>query len=180
MTRAPLTHEELQAAINTAARRMTTAAPSSDLRARVMTRIDAAPPRWGWRLAIAGGAIGAVALTSIVMWRASSATAVIAPAATQSASASQNVEPHPTAAPIVSSPLLSTPSVARTATERVIFTPSAEELAWRERAVQALEQPAALVVAPLEQPRLTIDPIDITPLSVAPLTVPGMGGASNK
>jgi hypothetical protein len=83
----------------------------------------------------------------------------------------------PTAPPIVSSPVLSAASARRAATRRVVFTPSAEELAWRARAVQPLEQPAALGVEPLAQPRLTIDAIDITPLSVAPLTV---GGASNK
>lgn len=177
MTRTPLSSDDINAAINTAARRMTSAVPSSDLRARVMSTIDLPQRRWGWRLAIAGGAIGAVALTSVAVWRTSGSANVIAPPVMQTASVAQNVAPNPTAAPVVSSPLLSTASMQRAATPRVVFTPSAEELAWRARAVQALEQPVALVVEPLEQPRLSIDPIGITPLSVAPLTVGGAGAS---
>lgn len=178
MTRAPFSADEINTAVNTAARRMTSVPPSADLRARVMRRIDAAQPRWGWRLAIAGGAIGAVTLTTAVLWRTPGSSNVNAPVTAQAASIAQNAGVNPTPAPVVSSPLLSTASAQRAATRQAVFTPSAEELEWRARAVQALEQPAALVIEPLEQPRLSIDPIDITPLSVAPLTVPFL--ASNK
>lgn len=179
-TRAPFSTNDLNAAINTVARRMTSAAPSSDLRARIMATIDAPQPRWGWRLAIAGGAIGVVALTTAIVWRTPVAPATQIAAAPPVAAPTSRIA-DPTATPIASSPVLSTASVRHSATQRVVVMPSAEELAWRARAVQALDQPDALVVEPLEHPRLSIDPIDITPLSVAPLTVPVLNsGGSQK
>ena len=39
---------DVNLAINTAARHMTSAPHSPELRARVMSRIDAAQPRWHW------------------------------------------------------------------------------------------------------------------------------------
>ena len=87
---------------------------------------------------------------------------------------------NPTDTAIPSSPLLSTASVQGAALRGVTFEVSAAELEWRSRAVQALDEVAALTMEPLEQSRLSINPIDITPLSVAPVTVPAMGSSGSK
>lgn len=189
MTPARFSSDELNAAINTAARGMTSSTPSPELRARVLSQLDAAQPRWGWRLPIAGGAIASVAILVALQLvapkpEAPAMVAVASPMTTGPVPPKPTPEAlakaDPTAAPIASSPLLSTVSVRRAATRTTVFSPSAAELEWRARAVQALEQPAALVVEPLEQQRLSIDPIDITPLTVAPLAASGAGGAGNK
>lgn len=185
MTPARFSSDELNAAINTAARQMTSAAPSPELRARIMSRIDAAQPRWGWRLAIAGGAIGAVILAATLRVspksEAPAMVAVASPMTTGPASPKPTPEAlakaDPTGSPVASSPLLSTVSMQRAATRTAVFSPSAAELEWRARAVQALELPAALIVEPLEQPRLSIDPIDITPITIAPLNTGGAGAS---
>ncbi len=167
---------------------MTSAAPSPELRARIMSRIDAAQPRWGWRLAIAGGAIGAIgAVILAATLRVSPTSEAPAMVAVASPMTAGPVSPKPTpealakadptATTIASSPLLSTVSMQRAATRTAVFSPSAAELEWRARAVQALELPAALIVEPLEQPRLSIDPIDITPITIAPLNTGGAGAS---
>ena len=186
MTPARFSLDELNAAINTAARGMTSATPSPELQARVMAKIDAAQPRWGWRLAVAGGAIAGVAILVATLRvspkpDAPAMVAVASPMTTGPVSPKPTPEAlakaDPTAAPIASSPLLSTVSVQRAATRTTVFSPSAAELEWRARAVQALEQPAALIVEPLDQPRLSIDPIDITPITIAPLNTGGAGAS---
>jgi hypothetical protein len=171
MTRAPFTSDELNAAINTAARRMTHAAPSSDLRVRVMSRIDAAQPRWGWRLAIAGGAIGAVALSTAVMWRGQPSSV---PAAIDVASSAT-----PAAMPAV---LTATDTVVVPMPRRAArtFTVTASELEWRARAVPALAEPDALHVAPLQNTELTVTPLDIAPLTVPPLASATTGAGGSK
>jgi len=180
-----LSPDQINAAINTAARQMTSAAPSSDLRARVMSRIDvsdATRPRWGWRLAIAGGAIAtlvAIAATYDLGGRFASPTETGVSVAGKTTP--EVVHPtNPTAATVPSSPVLSTASVQRIASRSTAFEVSAAELEWRARAVQALDEVAALTVDPLEQSGLSINPIDITPLSVAPLTVPAIGSSGSK
>lgn len=171
MTRAPFSANDITTAINTAARRMTSAPPSSELHARVMSKIDAPQPRWGWRLAIAGGAIASVAIVVAIQLASPAAPGLVSPKPPQEV-VSSAAEAKPTATTIASSPVLSMASASGAATSRTVFAPSAGQLEWRARAVQALEQPAALVVEPLDATRQQIEPIDITPLSVAPLTVP--------
>lgn len=169
---------DVHLAINTAARHMTSASHSPELRARVMSRIDAAQPRWhwGWRLAMAGGAIGAVALTTAVMWHeqpasapsvldvASAATAAVIPVAT----------PEVLTAPGVTI-IVPMPQPARQT-----FAVSAAELEWRARAVPALAEPNALHVAPLEHTELMVTPLDIAPLTVPPLVAMTTGAGGSK
>ena len=184
MTPTHPTSDHINAAINVAARRMTSAPPSGNLATRVMTHIErlddrARRSRWGWRFAIACGAIGAVALTTVVLWKTPAVKIAGEP---QLAATAPNVVANPTTAPIVSSPVLSTVSVKHAARRGITFAVSAAELEWQARAVPALERPDALQVEPLTRPEIAVEAIDITPLSVAPLTVTALSGtgASNK
>lgn len=174
--------DEITVAINVAARRMTAAPPSPALRARVMSRIDvldrrATAVRWGWRLAMAGGAIGAVALSTAVMWH--EPTASVPPVVDVAASAT------PSTAPIAAPPVLTTPDVTIVVpmpqrAAQTAFAVSAAELEWRARAVPALAEPDALHVEPLQQPALTVAPLDIAPLTVSPLVVVTTGAGGSK
>lgn len=189
MTPRKFTPDEINAAINSAARQMTSAPSPSDLRARVMSRIDATPARsaWGWRFVFAGGAIASVAVVIAVRLASPNATAPIGVAVAPGVVSPNGLvspkpkgEADPTAAPIASSPLLSTASVQRIAARSTTVEVSAAELEWRARSVKALAQPDALTVDPLESSRPDISPIDITPLSVAPVTVPAIGSNGSK
>lgn len=171
MTPARFTSDELNAAINTAARQMTSAAPSPELRARVLSTLDAAQPRWGWRLAIAGGAIGVVALTTAVMWHGQPASV---PTVVDMASSAT-----PAAMPEI---VTATDTVIVPMPQRVArtFTVTASELEWRARAVPALAEPEALHVAPLTNTELTVAPLDIAPLTVPPLASVTTGAGGSK
>jgi hypothetical protein len=173
--------DDVTIAINVAARRMTAAAPSTELRARVMSRIDvldrrASAVRWGWRLAMAGGAIGAVALSTAVMWHEPPAS--VPPVVDVAASAT------PPAAPAAAPAVLTAPNVTvivpmpQRAPHTVVV--SAAELEWRARAVPALAEPDALHVAPLQHTELTVAPLDIAPLTVPPLAVVTTGAGGSK
>ncbi|MEI6244845.1 MAG: hypothetical protein WCQ64_07335 [Acidobacteriota bacterium] len=171
MTPARFTADELNAAINTAARRMTSATPTSDLRARVMSQIDAPRTRWGWRLAIAGGALGVVALTTAVMWHGQPASVpTVVDMASSATSAAMPEIVTATDAVVVPMPQ----RAART------FTVTASELEWRARAVPALAEPEALHVAPLTNTELTVAPLDIAPLTVPPLASVTTGAGGSK
>lgn len=165
------TPDELNAAINTAARRMTAATSSPDLRDRVMSRIAATPRwHWGWRLAMAGGAIGAVALSTAMLWDRQPLPAAITTDVASSA---------PPSATVAEDIALRAPDVAVTVPmphAATAFSVSATELEWRARSVPALGEPDALHVAPLPSLELTVTPINIEPLSVPPLAS-GSSGA---
>ena len=176
MSPTSFTPDELNAAINTAARDMTSSAPSSELRARVMSRIDATPRwHWGWRLAIAGGAIGAVALTTAVMWDRGAAHVPRVVDVTTSAVSPETALPADFA---LSAPGV-TVTVAMPQHATQTFVVSTSELEWRARVVPALSEPDALHVAPLQNTELVLVPLDITPLSVPPLAsaASGVGGS---
>ena len=168
------TTDELDIAINIAARQMTTTQTSPELRARVMARIAVTQPRWGWRLAFAGGAIGAAALTAAVMWPAPHA-AVPAPAdlAASAASAALALTTAPIETPALRAEGFSATDIVVVPMPRRMvqaFAAPASELEWRTRAVPALETPDALHVAPLQHTELTVAPMEIAPLTVPPLS----------
>lgn len=170
------TTDELNAAINIAARQMTTTPSSPELRARVMARI-AVQSRWGWgwRLAFAGGAIGAAALTAAVMWptQPTAVPALVDVAATAA----------PAAAPIALREVVTaSDSVVVPMPQRAAqaFAVTTSELEWHARSVPALAEPDALHVAPLLNTELTVAPIEIAPLSVPPLATITTGAGGSK
>lgn len=179
------TTDELNTAINIAARQMTTTPASPELRAKVMARI-AVQPRWGWRLAFAGGALGAAALTAAVMWPARH-TAVPAPVdlaatAASAASAALALTSEPAnMPPLRAEGIASTDVVIVRMPRRTVsaFAVPAGEAEWRTRALPALETPDPLHVAPLQHADLTVAPIEIAPLTVPPLssTATSAGGS---
>lgn len=170
---------DVDVVIDDAAARMTDAAPSDDMRARVMTRIAMARrSRMPWRYVLAGGALAGAVLIGVVALRSASPVAVPDADSTR-ASAS----PDPTHVPVVSSPL---PSVNTARVERASARPSARvagttvamsaaDVEWRARATPALARPE-----PLEVKSLELRSIDITPLDVAPLVVPALGDGPNR
>lgn len=180
---------DIDAVIDNAAARLTDAAPSDDLRARVMARIAMAHrSRMPWRYVLAGGALVGAALIGVVGLRSASPVAMPGADSTRASAA-----PDPTHVPLASSPL---PSVTTARVEQEHAGTSARatvanvtsvtnvanvtgvansamgaaETAWRARATPALARPAALEVDSLE-----LRSIDITPLGVAPLVVPPLG-----
>jgi len=174
MTPARFTSDELNAAINTAARQMTSAAPSPELRARVLSKLDAAQPRWGWRLAIAGGAIGVVAIAAALTWRVQP-IAVSSPAvasATAFAPGAETDAPVYWIAPPSHVTLVMVAGFRDTATT---VMPNVAELDWQTRAVPQLPALDALTIERIVQTDISIDPIDIAPLVVPPLPSSGAG-----
>jgi len=169
------TSDEINAAINTAARRMTAAAPSGDLRARVMTRIDARQARWGWRLAIAGGAIGAAAMASTPFWRTAVHAPVTTPAPLASVAAAASPESASTVWMAPASHVTVVIVVQPNNPPATTFVPSAAERDWQTRAVSQLPALTALSIDLMAQPALNIDPISIAPLVVPPLSADAAG-----
>ncbi len=177
MTRAPFSADDISAAINTAARRMTSAAPSGNLRARVMTHITrldnrARRRRWGWRLAIAGGAIGAAALTTAVPCKPPEATPAPTTSASIAVGASAETTPTFWVAPPSHVTVVTIIGVPGRAT---VLASSAGEIGWEARAVPRLHAPDALEIDRIDQSSLNIEPIDIAPLVVPPLPADGAG-----
>lgn len=172
MTPTRFTADELNAAINTAARGMTTATTSPELRARVMARIDIAQPRWGWRLAIAGGAVGVVAIAAALTWRVQpiAVPSLVAPAVVATAADAETVTVW-VAPPSYVTAVFGT-GFADSATAVV---PTASELEWQTRAVQRLPIPDALAIERIVQTDISIAAITIEPLVVAPLSANGAG-----
>ena len=156
--------------IDDVARRMTRAESSSDLRSRVLDRLDdRAPMRWAWTLvpAVVGLAILVVAvvrsttgpspgtLMTSVTSRASNTDPSRGP--------SGNVE-----APIGASVDSPTSSVLRVVS-RTGRSGSTGLLEGQEQAIPVLEAPAPLTVESIQPPAL-----EIRPLYTAPLIVPSV------
>lgn len=178
MTTNKYSDDDINAAINIAARRMMDTAEPQELRARVMARVAVAERRsfgWSWRLAMAGGGIGAAVIMTVALWpsstgRSTIASPVLNTAQTNPAVAAPVLATHPTDSTIGASPVVSTMATRRARTSKAI-TVSAAEMEWRERAVTALEAIDPLHVEPLTHESIGIESIDIAPLVVAPLTV---------
>jgi len=174
--------DRIDLAIDHAAARMTHAQPSEALRANVMARIAVERPLRGWwRYALASGAIASVGLIAAIAWPTTST--VIAPESGMAIMTSATKEPAavPTsiaddASPLSSINRASIARVERTASRPLaVFPMSKAERDWRARATPALEHPD-----PLEVQALELRTIDITPLGVAPLTVPALGEIQNR
>lgn len=176
--------DDVNAAVNRAAREMTDFTASPNLRDRVMAQIEERPrANWLWRFAIAGGTISAAALAVVVLWRAPQTVSAPQPIALAERVAPEPsgefvaaaAKANPTAADIASSPAVSMKSIQRVSQWRVVIEESAAERDWRARGIAALETPEALTVQPLNADRTVIAPIDIAPLGVAPIRITAQG-----
>jgi hypothetical protein len=173
---------DIDAAIDEVAREMTAAAPTTDLRARVMSRLEDRRSRsiWRWMPLLTVAASVVIAVGAWALWPPASrpvatnvtpgvATIAAAPARTApDTRATTTVEPRA--------------HVERVRTSQPPAEPRMTEVetawhAWNERAVPALSGPSALTIDSLDHSGVSIAPIDIRPLVTEPLTIRSIGGA---
>jgi hypothetical protein len=166
--------EPIDSIIDNAASQLTSANPSSTLRASVMSRVAAERrPRFVWRYVFAGGALAAIAIVSVASFRSADGRISDTPIInTPIINASKTPAQNPTGVEPPTSPL---PSVERVAARTAAVTMSTAEMEWRARATPALDQPD-----PMEVRALELKSIDIAPLGVAPLVVPALGDGQNR
>ena len=163
--------------IDRIAREMVDVEPSVNLEARIRARLDAASPEpraawWTWRVAVPVGAVAALALAIVVQSPAFRVQSPHSTAAMPEAGASPLAE-------VRSSPVPQFPNsqVARVGTAQLPKIPtsqlskaasklSAEEMAWMERRLPALDP-----VNALQMDRLRVDSIQPEPLAITPLTM---------
>jgi len=152
---------DMNGVIDRVAEELTSAQPPVNLRARVMDRIAADPlrprPVFQWRLVLVP-----VVVTALVFVVARSRPETqITPVVRNVAVATTGVEKTPAAPPTdavaSTSTTRNTKPVASRTIDRRIHRATAEELAWRERAVAALTP---------------LDPLDLTDIQPAALSIP--------
>ena len=159
--------------IDDVARDMTAGDPAPDFRARVIERVSTTPPSrpllafgWSWRGATTAATVIATAIAlnvsrpfrgpepqQSVARGGSTAAPVVAPS-----DPATNVEaPAPAAARPAPAP-----------------HPSAALVEWRARNIPALADVAALDMASIQPPGLSISQLTVTPLDIAPIVVPSI------
>jgi hypothetical protein len=176
-----VTDDELNRAIDTVARGMTSAEPPSSLRASVMARVEGnsrgrggALPRWAWAAA-AGTAVVVVAVGS---WLAQpthqpepegSFVTVSAPAGPPPA---VSVGAPPIVVAAAAPAIVRTPAVSR---PRKQVPRPAHGLAW-EAGPEPLAEPAPIAIDALGPDSLEIPEIHIAPIAdIEPITIPAAG-----
>lgn len=158
------------------ARAMVEVEPSANLEARIRERLDRAPAPvastwWSWKVTVPAIAAAALAIAAVTRGPASP---VPGPAV---ASSKPAVALAP-AAEIPQAPVTAAPPRAsrRAQVARVLPTQlSAEELAWMERRVAALDPVTALEVDRLNVASIQPEPLAITPLVMTPVGTDGSG-----
>ena len=156
--------KEIDAVIDDVARRMTAPAASIDFRTRVLARLDDRQPSgWTWRIVPLVGAVAAVGL-AVAVFRHAPAASNTGPVSASDPAVAQAVGTQG------SSPQPQAPSSKPRASSLTPHAPTAEQLAWRERAIPALSQPDALTLESIQPAALEIRPLDTKPLVVAPIS----------
>jgi hypothetical protein len=175
--------------IDRIAREMVDVEPSAGLEARIRARLDEARPArttawWTWRVAMPVGAIATAALAIAFVVRGPGLEVQSTDAAVQSLPADTAVqssprrslgEGGPAEAQIANagSPLRQVRRVAvRSAAPSQL---SAEEVAWMERRIPALDAVNGLQVDQLRVDSIQPEPLAITPLTMPPVSTEGAG-----
>ncbi|HZR22304.1 MAG TPA: hypothetical protein VFA59_01875 [Vicinamibacterales bacterium] len=163
---------ELDRAIDDAAREMTAGGPGGDFRARVIARIENAPRR-RWTRAIP--AVAAAAAVAIVATVTSHRSAVISHRSAVTSQSQQSTVAHGQTPVVETRPTPQPTNVAQA------FRPAAADL--RSRPTSGRQTPRPLTPsdldnAPIDVPQITVDPLppdgslDVTPLeTIAPIAV---------
>ena len=158
--------------IDRIAREMVDVEPSVDLEAKIRARLKEVRPTgrsawWNWRIAVPLTAAAALAL--IIGVQVSRSPGVVTPGAVQ-VSRSLPAEAAPAGAVAQAGsrvPQLTSSKVTTSRLPKVpTAVPSAEELAWMDRRIPALDP-----VNSLQMDRLRVDSIQPEPLAITPLTM---------
>jgi hypothetical protein len=178
--------------INRVARVMVDAEPSADLEARIRARLDEVPPararnNWGaWQIT---AGLAAAATIALLVWVPRPGSRVQGPGSRvpgpESGSlpvAASDISPN-RPLPSVISPLVTLPPLRHStggSRAQVQVTPalSAEELAWMDRRIPALDP-----VVALEMDQLAMESIQPEPLAIPPLimtALPTDGGTTER
>jgi hypothetical protein len=171
--------------IDRIAREMVDVEPSADLEARIRARVRAAQPGpttpwWVWRVAMPAAA-AAVVMFAIVV-RSPRPTVINSETTSASAQPAGAAQPASTAtAPAVVKTASAAARVVRTSSRQKPegSVLSAEELAWMERRMPALDPVNALHVDRLGVESIQPEPLAITPLTMTPVTTEGAGTGRN-
>ena len=166
--------------IDDVARRMTAGDPPAALRARVMSRVEERrrPMRRSWLIPVAAIlTIGAIAVAATVAVRSghvptTTADLKVRPAATLSATSATT--PAETAIPSKQAGRTSAHRVIQNRRASASSQPTAEELAWRARAIPALDPIDPLKVERIQPSALAIPLLQIAPLTTPPVTISGV------
>ena len=165
--------------IDRIARAMVDVEPSVDLEARIRARVREVQPArsvaWlSWRVAAPLVAAAAIALALVVRSLESRVQSPETRIAVQSATGlpteAQNANVGPE---VVKTSLL--PKISTSRLSKAASTLSAEELAWMERRVPALDPVNALQVDHLRVDSIQPEPLAITPLTMSPVATESGG-----
>ena len=169
-------HPNLNRLIDDVGRQMTTAEPSPYLRARVLGRLDnARPRRWMWMLGplAAGATVVALVATHGVTVAPSAPASALRASAGRPDNALGTPEGRPSAPSAPAAPTAphgsSAPSARVTPTHPGGPRPSAEEVAWQDRAIPILAAPEMLTLDSIQP-----EALEIRPLLTTPLTLPAL------
>ena len=166
--------------IDRIAREMVDVEPSVDLEARIRARLrarfdDVRPARtaawWSWRVAAPLGAIASLALAFIVV-QGPGLGVQSSVGTSQVAQVSSSPVPQVTSSPV---PNIPTSQVERVGVSKVASKFSAEELAWMERRIPALDSVNSLGVEHLRVDSIQPEPLAITPLTMTPVATESGG-----
>lgn len=156
---------ELDPLIDNVAHQMTAGSSSVDIRAKVLARLgDRQPSRWSLRLAPVAAGLAVAVLMIVVLNRRSEAPSP----EPQPPSLQASVRSSSSDVPRIESEVPSaTPQASR------VEPPSAADLAWRDRAMPALDYPDAITLERIQPAALNIRPLYTTPLMVPPIDESG-------
>jgi hypothetical protein len=173
MTENDRKHEEKEI-VNRVAAAMTAVAPSTDLRERVLARLEPRRPHRRWVYVLVPAMAAAAAVVLAVSLR-SPADAIVESVKTAPAAAS-NAGATPTD-PVADSTIAPVnASRTRSLTRPLATLPMTQaRAAWHERAI-----PALTPIAPLEMAGIQPRAIDIAQLEVKPLTTPPIDGGTRQ
>lgn len=162
---------DLDRLIDAVGQEMTSAEPTVDLRARVMTQLERRRDRrWLW---ITGGLAAAGAVVLLVFASLQDQPAPKIPTRTAQSDLMEPRAFRPGDVPAAEAAGLhlnaSTPRTARRKPQ-VARVASPEELAWQARAIPALEPPNPIVLEEIQP-----EPLEIRPLVMPALDVPAIG-----
>jgi hypothetical protein len=173
--------------IDRIAREMVDVEPSLDLEARIRARIrEAAPAQtawWTWRIAAPLGAIASLAIAFMVVQgpglvrRSAEREGGSGVQSPVTRVAVQEVGALPSVAAPAGALSKAGPGVVKTSQRRKspASVLSAEELAWMERRLPALDPVNALQVDHLRMDSIQPEPLAITPLTMTPVGTEGAG-----
>jgi hypothetical protein len=184
--------------IDRIAREMVDMEPSAHLEARIRARLDAEPPAravrsWSWKVVVPVAAAAALVVVAINIGPGATVqspgsrvqgpgsrvqgpgSTVQGPGSTVQGPVPQ--VPGPSLQPVADAPVRRAASASRGTSRvaKVEATLSAEELAWMERRVPALDPVVALDVEHLRVASIQPEPLAITPLTMTPVGTEGAG-----